>query len=122
MAQVPGCGCNTGGGGGEGDGCRCDYRLTPLSRERLEVEGVAVGLPSVPVGTDMALIENIIRQTQNVRWTDEGTPPVGGGASGFGHYLGRGTTIEYRGDFSAWQAIRDQGGTAVLEITYYSIA
>lgn len=119
--QVPPCSCQTGGGGG-GEGCRCDYRLTPLGHEQLSVGVVPVGLPSVPAGTDLALIENIPRESQDVRWTDAGGPPSGGGASGFGHYLGRGTTIEYRGDFAAWQAVRDRGPDATLEITYYSIA
>jgi hypothetical protein len=104
------------------DGVGSVGKIDPIDREKITV-GASVVTLVPPIGTDLAWIENIpVPGNGRVRWTDTGTAPSGGGASGFGHFLIPGTSINYTGDVSAFSMIRDASQNAVIEVTYYAFA
>lgn len=92
--------------------------LMPLGREQITVGAVVESL-TPPANTKVVLVENIPPSLGSIRWTDIGGPPVGGGISGYGHFLVPGSVFEYRGDASAFQMIRDGADDATIEVTYY---
>lgn len=97
----------------------CPPTLTPLGHEQISVADVALGL-TVPVGATIAWIENRPQATQAVLWRDDGVSPTQD-PGGIGHTLSPGITMEYAGDLSAIEFIRRTGGgTATLEVSYYS--
>lgn len=91
--------------------------LTPLGYQQLSVGNVAVGL-TVPVGAQLALIQNDTVAQSGVRWRDDGVAPT----SSLGMALSGGTQFEYTGDLDAIEFINASGGNDTLNISYYSYA
>lgn len=90
-------------------------QLTPLGYQQLTVSNTAVGL-TVPVGAEVALIQNETNGTNKVRWRDDGVAPT----SAIGMELVPGVQFEYNGDLDAIKFIKQTGVDAKLNISYYS--
>lgn len=85
-------------------------RSEPAGYEQVTVLSAAVGL-TVPSGADRALIQ---AATQDIRWRDDGTSPT----ASVGMVLAAGTTLEYTGDLSAFEAI-ETAASAELNVSYF---
>lgn len=89
----------------------------PITRERVTVAGTAVALTAATVGA--AQFATITVETAAIRFTLDGTAPVGGS---LGHLVQAGQTIELYGpdQIAGFKAIRDTGVSAAIEATYRS--
>lgn len=86
-------------------------RAEPTGYEQVTSLSSAAGL-TPPAGSDRALIQAV---TQSVRWRDDGTSPT----ATVGMVLAAGSTLEYDGDLSAFEAI-ETAASAELNVSYYT--
>lgn len=82
----------------------------PLGYQQITDLSAEVGL-TVPEGANFAIIE---AEAQNVRWRDDGVPPI----AGVGMLLLAGTQMPYSGPLSAIEFIQTTSG-AKLNVSYY---
>lgn len=83
----------------------------PLGYEQVTTLSAAAGL-TPPSGADRALIQAV---TQDVRWRDDGTSPT----ASVGMLLAAGSTLDYDGDLSTFEAI-ETAASAELNVSYYT--
>lgn len=86
-------------------------RPTPVGYQQITALSAAASL-TPPAGADFALVQAV---TQGIRWRDDGTAPT----ATVGMSLAAGSTLEYDGDLSAFQAI-ETAASAELNVTYYA--
>lgn len=95
--------------GGTGGGT--PFAATPLGYEQISALKAVVTL-TVPTGATFALIQ---AQTQNVRWTDDGSNPT----ASVGMLLATGAPSQFSSSLSVLKFIQTTA-SAVLNISYYA--
>lgn len=81
--------------------------------QQLTVAGTSIGFATVPPGAEAA---HIVIETAAIRWRDDGVAPTGA----VGMPMAAGDELMYVGDLSSIRFIR-QSGSAVLNVTFYSV-
>lgn len=85
--------------------------MEPAGYQQVSTLTSSTGLPSVPVGTTLAVIQ---AETQNVRYRDDGTAPT----ASVGMILVAGDMLYYTGNMADIKFIQVTA-SAKLNITYY---
>jgi len=85
--------------------------LTPLGFQQEADLSAATGLPSIATGAIIALVQ---AESQQVRWTDDGTTPT----ALIGTLMEAGQVIEFNGNLAALQFFEVVAG-ASLNVSYY---
>jgi len=88
-----------------------DSVATPMGYVQVTDLSSAVGIGTVPPGTQLALITP---EGQNIRWRDDGTDPT----ATVGMLLTTGQTISYNGPIEKFRAIEVESG-GILNVSLY---